>query len=311
MEASLRLAMWHRAAFAAARTRVRTSAILVLACLTLVASLRFVALGQARPPDPVVLDEFNVARGGNFLTLPVTMNDKVYPFLIDTGCTFCSFDGALRALLGPKTRTEVALVAGGATQFDFYSAPAFRLGRLDFRPKEAMHVDLREYMMFKGNDVYGIVGFTCLLDKVISIDFDAGKVRFLDRVPTNAGHRVPLEWSMKGKLLDGPYAVASVAGAGDCRFFVDTGYLSFDTGELEKSLLDRLQASRRVEYIGPATSAWGLAGMAPKRTARLRQLSIGPFSHREVLVSDSSLHNKLGLRYLSRYVVTFDFPNKA
>lgn len=263
------------------------------------------------PRELVVLEEFNVTRGGNFLTLPVRINGRSYPFLLDTGCTFCCFDGALRALLGSKTRTEMAGVAGGSAQVDFYEAPPFTIGRIDFRPKEAIHADLREDLLLMGCDVFGIVGLTCLLDKVVSIDFDAGKVRFLDRVPSGAGARIPLEWSMKGKLLDGPYAVANIAGTGECRFFVDTGCVSFHTGELQKSLLDRLRTSGQVEYIGPEVSAWGIAGTVPKRMARLRQLSIGPFTHRELLVSDSSLNNKLGLRYLSRYVVTFDFPNKA
>src|SRR5438045_6490262 len=78
--------------------------------LALLAVIGTSAAEGPKPADhaPLVLSEFNVARDGDFLFLPVTLQGKKYLFLIDTGATWNVYD---RSLPLGKPKGEVVVEA--------------------------------------------------------------------------------------------------------------------------------------------------------------------------------------------------------
>jgi len=87
----------------------------------------------------------------------------------------------------------------------------------------------------------------------------------------------------------------------------------FDTGAngqigLMNHLYDRLEGGGQVSTVRNALSV-SVGGTFTKREGRLHATTIlGPYSHEGLLVETSPV-NKLGLAYLSRFLITIDLPN--
>lgn len=57
------------------------------------------------------------------------------------------------------------------------------------------------------------------------------------------------------------------------------------------------------------TESWfSIFGKSAVRCIRVREITLGDFRHRDMVFTESPEQNKIGLGYLSRYVITFDFP---
>jgi hypothetical protein len=103
-----------------------------------------------------------------------------------------------------------------------------------------------------------------------------------------------------------PCIMATVGENVRTAFKVDTG--DCGTGDLEEALLTRLVNSHEARIAGDDQSVV-LSGIHSGRVARLSHLALEPFRHDNLRFASGN-QNSLGLRYLSRYRVTIDFPNE-
>jgi hypothetical protein len=276
------------------------------------AALRAVVLAQiacaclADAPGEVI-EEFDVNRGGDLVTVPVNIDGRNYRFDLDTGASGWVFDDSLRRLLGPVI-DRVTIKAGGfSLRTDLYAMPAMRIGGMAVDSSAgAACAPLRESLLLDGLDVYGGVCTKFLRDKIFQVDFDAGKLRFVSHVPQDAGERLPLGW--KDHL---PYLELDLGGAGKEEFQIDTGYCSLGAGSLREALWEQLAASGGIKPLRTADAeVRTVLGARSTRHAKIDCFRVGPFSH-QGLVFQHSERSTLGLGYLSRYVVTFDFTRSA
>lgn len=158
-----------------------------------------------------------------------------------------------------------------------------------------------------GVNARGIVGMTALRDKVFTIDFDRGVVRFSRSVAPNAGTPIQIQWN-RGV----PFAIAQVEGLGKEAFQIDTGDCSFGSGCLRSEVFMKLALNRELRVVGsPKQIAASAAGRKHVVMGQIGSFSLGPFVHRGLILDSDATTSRLGLGYLSRYTVTFDMPGST
>jgi hypothetical protein len=251
------------------------------------------------------IDEFEVGASGEPLVLPVTIGKTTYRFLLDTGSIVCVLDDSFLDRVEPAPDAKISDAPEPAPKL--YRPSSMRLGGIDFgRPECSVYPGFHNIFEINGINIDGILGMNVLRKHVVQIDFDRGTLCFLTAADPDARTALPLE------ARRGTFHVVGKLGGADTSFLVDTGNLSFYAGSLEKALFDRLlEAGHLRLFTDRQDNSWTSGGIVPIRLAESDGISLGPFKHDHVMVSDTAQDNKLGLGYLSRFEVTFDFPHSV
>src|ERR1700730_15960962 len=139
--------------------RSRASAVLVLFLLAgpIAAQAEIPAL------DPeLILEQFDIARNGDALLLPITLGARTYHFILDTGANLSAYD---KSLLTGRPKKSMQLDTGeGSMSVSLYDAPVAYLGSLDIRCDELVAgVDLKKIRAVSGLEIYGVVGMDFLM----------------------------------------------------------------------------------------------------------------------------------------------------
>jgi hypothetical protein len=254
----------------------------------------------AEPPrGGEVLESFPVPGDGDLLIVPVTIQGKQYPFIVDTGASLTVYDTTLLPLLGPCIGSVTVSTPRGNTKMNQYTAPEASVGKLPL-PRTGPVLVSDQTMLWPRNevDVRGVLGMDFLKQYVVRIDFDGGTLTFQSRLGQGEGHRFPLH---SGHVKDAPFVDADVSGMGPPeRFLVDTGC----RGKifLVEDLFSSLVTLNKVEWVTNQISSTGKTAWG-----HLTTLKMGRLEHRRLLVS-TCRGSVLGLDFLSRYCATFDFP---
>jgi hypothetical protein len=282
-----------------------------LSCLILFALLAplFLVLTSRGDPKPAVEDanvlaRFPVAADGDALLLPVTFKGKTYRFLLDTGATCNFFDPSLP--VGGAGEAGTLETPAGVTRTLNIAAPEATLGKFSLRTREpATVLDLARIRQVSGSDIRGVVGMAFLRQHVVRLDMDKGEVLFLKSARpagTDSGEAFPLAYERGSPVVN-----ADLAGWGRAWFCVDTGDVGRATGNLAGPLLDGLVKTGTVEVVGRSLYE-SAGGTTVERISRAKSLRLGEITISGALFGESQLLS-LGLGFLSRFVVTFDFPN--
>ena len=198
------------------------------------------------PPD-LVIEQFQVAKGGDPLVIPVKIAGKDHAFLVEqaAGCT--CFDVRLVFDRPCKRIGHVATPDEDAFEVLMYDAPEASIGSLPVHVSGLVPgIDLewlREGMDFP---IEGVLGMDFLCRYVIHIDFDNGTLAFLKSRPPNVGTGVPIASGINRC----PAVLGSVEGKGKVWFDVDTGDCRYGSGDLHASALSTQRS--RVRYCGPS-----------------------------------------------------------
>jgi hypothetical protein len=254
-----------------------------------------------------VVAEFDISRHAGFLSLPVELNGKKYRFLLDTGASQTAFDLSFQDELGEPIDTIDVATGGSDLRLRVYACPDASIGNLPLRAgcANVVGLDLAAVREAAGKDIRGIVGMDFLRHWVVRINPDRGKIALLSSVDeATAGSPRKLT-----RVDDSFFLGADIPGWGPEKFLVDTGavYVSCD---LEENLFEWLCHCKTVFGFGTVTYE-AASGHVTRRQGRLSQLTMGPFQHHGLLCSAHARLNILGLEYLCRYIITFDFPNET
>ena len=290
---------------ASARSRLLHWSLLCLAAFSLQAA-KHPAIAQPPAADGEELRgayyRYGAAR--DEVLVPVVCGTHQHLFMLDTGANASVFDSSLRGELGELLTTKAAATAHGTAMFQFFRAPRLSvLGRPALDIGEVACADLSRCRAVTGNQTDGVVGMDLLRHRIVRIDFDAADVAFLESVPADSGTPVPITLSSSFPMVG-----VALAGAGELSFLIDTGSSGFKAGMIKTRLMRRLTDSGNARLIGRILSE-SANGSRSADAASLQSVTIGGLTHRG-LVFDEGDHNLLGLGYLSRYVVTFDFPGE-
>ncbi len=261
---------------------------------------------RSKPASPVI-QEFNVAQGGDFILLPVTLKGKTYSFVLDTGSEATVFDTRLRPHLNRSKKTSMLLTPNGMVRADMFESPDATIGKLKLRTNRlVVCMDLSLVRHASGRTIYGILGMDFLQHHKFRIDFDHGRIVFLRSIDTtdeDLGKPIHVGY----KDVRTPYVAGAASLDHVDDFVVDTGASA--TGALSPDLFDDLKQKGMLKTV-KLSKVVTVAGDSIRQVGRVQLLAVnGSIVHNAVIKRSDS--NLLGLGYWSRYVVTFDFPNKV
>jgi hypothetical protein len=269
--------------------------------LMLVAGPAIAQEAELAPGQPLVLEEFDVARDGDALLVPVTLQGKKYLFLVDTGTNANCVDSSL--LFGPPREKVTNEAAGGPVTLNLYDPPDAGLGSFALRPSgPVLGVDLKHLRDGTGHEVCGVLGMAFLRNRVVRVDFDAGKLTFLKEVGPEPGRPVTLSYDEDGT----PLVWVSLAGWVREPFIIDTGFGRPWCGSLKPNLLQSLANDRQLRVVSDSVNGT-LGAEFRGRVGQGKGLTLAGFALPDPVFTENPRWNLLGLGYLSRFTVTFDF----
>ena len=258
------------------------------------------SIRPSRPADALL--NKGAGRGDNlFVTLRLETGEELL-FLVDTGspCTF--LDKSLDAKLGKRLGTQkvkwLGGKGGGKGRASVYKAPKLYLyGTELVTAPRVLTLDLTPLPLLPGRPVRGILGTDCLRHYCVRLDFESGKMRFLDPdhpEDENPGNAFPLRIFFGSIFI--PENLVGVKGE---KSKMDTG-CTFD-GTLKPRLWQRkLREQTTFETNAAGVFSKGIWGGETYTNLMLSQYGGFPGGH-----------NLVGLRFLARHKVTFNFPKRT
>lgn len=275
------------------------AAVLPLLCST-------ATLGQDRAPaiQPAdIIEQFEIDPDDELLVVPVTIDGRVYPFILDTGTTWNAYDTTLKRHLGPSQEIVRVTTPSGVKTLELFDPPRAYLGRYNLRTSDGVTcLDLAPVRKASGHEFYGIVGMTFLLDRVINMNFAEGKVTFLRSNAPRAGTPVPLSI-----VREMPRVEVEFEGLGARSMLLDTGSVGVGCGELRSEDFDFMVRRGDLVLLGSGLGT-DLSRQVRRRYGAVKQLTVAGERHPRLVFADHVNSDILGMGFWKRFNVTFDFP---
>jgi hypothetical protein len=244
---------------------------------------------------------------GNFVFVTIRLkNGEKLPFILDTGAQGTVFDKSFEPKLGRRTGTNTLHVFGIRRGTDEYLSPALYLAktRLMMTGPYVVTDDLSELSTNAARPIMGVLGMDVLGHYCIQLDFAANKIRFLDDHNADKsawGRPFPLT-----SIGDNCFTVnQNLAGAKYADSLIDSGcnYQGWLVPHLFRQWTNQAAPLQKGEVHSPNAVLGSLAYTNVVLAGLETNLYSSGDSH--------LLHNGIGINFLSRNLVTFDFPQKT
>ncbi len=254
-----------------------------------------------------IVEQYDLDPDGDLLMVPVTINREVYPFILDSGTTLNAYDTLLKKHLGPLQQVVDVKTASGTESLKLYDPPRAYLGRFNLRSPEGVTcMDLAGVRRATGHDFYGIIGMAFMLDRVVHLNFDQGKLSFLRHDAPRLG--TPIRLSIVREM---PRVEVEFQGLGWRSLLVDTGSVGIGSGNLSARDFDTLLKQGNLSLLGSCLSADLSQQNSSARFGSIKRLQVGREVHDGLIFSDHVNSDILGMGFWKRYNVTFDFRNRV
>jgi len=264
------------------------SLMLLCSCATEPSACRSLPADVPMKPD--------AGRGGLVIATIQLENGQKLPVIVDTGASCTLLDKSLEPKLGKSVGMDSNQLAGIECRFDFHKAPNLYLGgaRLLMTGPFIGCADLKLLTALVGHRVMGILGMDVLEHYCIQLDFAAGKMRFLDDQ-----HADKSSWGRPFPIVplndqDARPAVAeNLLGLQGPHSLIDSGFLG--------------DGSLMPDHFQQWTNT---AALLTNGEAHLPNGAFGREKYPLVFLSQNDWpSDAIGLNFLARHLVTFDFPN--
>ena len=257
---------------------------------------------------------------GGWLVVSLRLDDgEEVPMIVDTGAPGILLDKSLAPKLGARLGRTTILSFVGKQSVGVYAAPRLPLGGVPLMTGSNVIVcDLEELVPRSAFPVRGILGMDCLCHYCLQLDFEAGKIRFLNfghLASAELGKAFPLQLAANGEDPDAeikPKIQHAGLLGGKCTSVV------VDTGNNEDGMAERraIQENAAGSYSG---NEWkrlkhflAVEGMV-RRDVGLPGCVWDGNTYTDIAVGGGpgDAPNWIGLRFLARHLVTYDFPNRT
>jgi hypothetical protein len=282
---------------------------LISICLLFLCACAVADSVQSSLPADVTMNQDAGCGGLLFVKLRLEGNEEM-PFIVDTGTPVTLFDKSLEPKLGKRLSSGTAWMQGGWQESGAYTAPKLYLGdtRL-FTGTNVFTYDFRWLSSVLGRPFMGVLGMDCLRHYCMQLDFAARKVRFLDPDRVNVaalGKAFPLTFSSEGEgdtNMIRPYILRTgLLGGTTTNLLIDTGDNS--DGGIEKGRI-------KGHYFIRALSSLSVTFVKVPMQVHLRTCIWDGETYTNLGIVPVTHEYRLGLRFLARHLVTFDFPRRT
>lgn len=228
-------------------------------------------------------------------------------FAVDTGCYVTILDKSLEPMLGkPAGRRRIRYGWFEHVSANKYKSPKLFLGETELLLGD--HVLTDDLKQKIGSPVAGILGMDCLSHYCVQLDFESRTIRFFDPDHLNnqgLGKAFPLSnyfWDLSTR--------ADAFGFHNLRFFPDTG--DYEDGALKPKLWKQQLRGKTPAKPGEIENMKGKL----QRKIFLPEMVYGGETYTNVVMKDcfvgnTANGNMIGLRFLTRNLVTFNFPKQT
>ncbi len=280
--------------------------------LVLLCSLGAADCAPGQRPGAVTINH-SAGCGGHLILMLRVESGEELPFLVDTGSPITILDKSLEPRLGKRIDTFTTRSSFGAQQSGIHPAPKLFLGGVPLMTDNYIStLDFHRGLVLSSLRIMGILGMDCLRHYCIQLDFEAGKMRFLDPDhfdPAGLGKPFPITFSNVGQNFS---AELLRAGQNDsCPFISHPGLfggsntnLLIDTGDnvdgaVEKGVIKGHYLTRLMHFV------------IRLRALRLKKCTWDGQTYTKLRVWTGPKKNQLGMRFLARHLVTFDLPKRT
>ena len=240
-----------------------------------------------------------------YISIPVQLFGEKLNFCLDTGHSETQFHPDLRDQLGPKSKEKEVVTGVGNKVLEFFEHPELLIG--DKSPETFRTTDLA--ICARSGSGYsdfwrrynGLLGMSYLRSKVLHIKFDESFAEFLVPALNDESHTERMRFSNSVAHI-----LLRVSDEGFQSFAIDTGAgtnvgLSHD--------LFRILVNKRKISLAPSIEITTSINTGTTRSGILDSLELGPYRFTNVSVLEMPV-NLLGMRFLSRFDLELDFPNR-
>jgi hypothetical protein len=253
-------------------------------------------------PDPIYINQ----DAGHHHLLFVTVRlqgGKDLTFYVDTGCPVTVLDKSLTPKLGKRLDIVEIFMQPRVQQSGSYRAPRLYLGHSELlTDSNIWTLDLNWFSTHTDRQIMGILGMDCLRHYCVQTDFKSGQMRFLDPAhlnPAELGQAYPLDLSTNAPYDGWPFIrCPGLLGGTNGIVYIDTGD-NMD-GEVEKNALKGHHLIRVASALTKGISGIPIA-------VPLKQCDWNGNTYTNLSVGRDRV-NRLGISFLARHIVTFDFP---
>ena len=268
---------------------------------------------QLQLPTAVAMNKD--AGRGNWLVVTLRLDSgQELPFVVDTGCPKTILDKSLEPELGKQLGENTIWTLGGKLKTRLFKAPKLYLaGSPLMTGSNTLVCDLKRITPQGGHSIKGFLGMDCLKNYCVQLDFASGKMRFLNPDGLSVaglGEAYPLEYS-RGLEDNGLQPFIDDAGllGGKCtNTVIDTG-MNID-GEAEREVIKmNASGSYSGNFLKRIKHFVAVEGMV-NRAVILPVCVWGGNSYTNISVGEApgDAPSWIGLRFLARHMVTFNFP---
>lgn len=279
----------------------------IFLCLLLLCSCTTDPSLHSRLPAAVAMNP-DAGRGEALLVTLYSESGEELPFMLDTGAGGTLIDKSWEPRLGKCLGTAVSYHWGEKETNNTYAMPRLYLGNAPLPAGgRIVAYDFKNPSFAAGHPIMGVLGMDVLKHYCLQLDFAAGKILFLDEAQADKqewGKALPLVGLHSNDPR--PAVAGNLAGVKGSGSLIDTGcnYDSWLTRQLFQQWTN--------EIIVPQD------GGARFPIATLGGETYADFLHLHGLDTDLPADgsarisaNGIGLHFLSRHLVTFDFPKRT
>ena len=264
--------------------------------------MTFVSAGRTTTQPAIA--EFQIGDANHPILIPAEWKGKKGYFILDTGSATSLLDTfAFNDLKECNQKIEV-LTPSGEQEQELYEPPDLAIGPINLRDSVMVGlVDFTEWNHRIGKPIYGCLGATALMKFVLQIDFDNRVVRLFS--PNYDAHP---DWGREFGFqgVGGVPAIMVRLSDGEYPFRLDTGFLGEDIA-MPMVGFNRALASMRATPI--TDGALTFAGYTTVRYMRWPVFPALGWNYRNLILQDTEGNSgAFGLSFLSRHMITFDFP---
>jgi predicted aspartyl protease len=260
---------------------------------------------------------------GEYIMVPVTIQDTRLSFVFDTGATSTVLDSttAVTLKIAPQNQTT-AQGASGSSRYQLSRIASVNIHNLELKNLTAIHVSLLSLSQSLGAKIDGIIGNDVLLNRVTEINYDTRMIRLLNSVDESSissSRKIPFTFMnlIPIPAIDLSFTLTNGKQFSE-KFLVDTGAgltMILNTPFIEQNDLYR-QVGKTV-----ASTSKDLTSKTVNQKVLFQHVQIDAyiFSEVPVTLSDAKrgvnslpgLGGILGNEILKQFNMVLDYPNQA
>jgi predicted aspartyl protease len=252
------------------------------------------------------------------IIIPVTINNKTYKFLLDTGAPNIISNTVLKELeIENQKNISVSDANNKQQEMNLVLVKSIKINDLDFRNSAAIVSDLNNHFLLKCYGIDGFIGSNLLQNSVLKISLTDKKIVITNDIKKLKPTAKPIKLKLVGAQKS-PFVALSIFGK---NHEVGTEYALLDTGmdglyDISNRINTLFQKENIVEKLASNVGAadiglFGVNDSKEQQLIKINTLKINQTSFENIITTTTDDDNsRIGLDLLKYGDVIIDFKNK-